>query len=108
MRGSGKRYQAGMVKKSDIRGDIMNKPHKPPKPLFNQSDITDDTIMYACLWHKEGDSIKEIATQFQRPETQIYEIIANAMMSGEYVRVTSAMMKGYHGRRMKKKVRLTA
>lgn len=73
------------------------------KPAYNQNPITQDTVKFICLWHKEGDSIMGIAACMGRNERDVENILMRARKSGYYEKISKECAEGFHGLKMKKK-----
>jgi len=69
---------------------------------YNDNPITSDTVQYICLWHKEGESINEIAAAMYRKVEDVQEILRRAMATGYCDGVSKMCADGYHGLKMKK------
>lgn len=71
-------------KKQWGRGVRIVKEKKEKLPSLNPNPITRDTVMIICMFHLEGQTVKEIASHLMRPEKVIEKILTRAIRDGRY------------------------
>lgn len=55
-----------------------------PVSKYNPNPITKDTVMIICMFHLEGQTVKQIASHLMRPEKVIEKILTRAIRDGRY------------------------
>ncbi|MBQ7950284.1 MAG: sigma-70 family RNA polymerase sigma factor [Clostridia bacterium] len=61
------------------RGVAHPKEHK-----YNPNPITKDTVMIICMFHLEGQSVKQIARLLKRPPDVVEKLLRRAILDGRY------------------------
>ncbi len=61
------------------RGVAHPKEHK-----YNPNPITKDTVMIICMFHLEGQSVKQIAGLLKRPPDVVEKLLRRAIRDGRY------------------------
>ncbi len=51
---------------------------------FNSNPITKDTVMIICMFHLEGQTVKEIASHLMRPPEVVAKLLNRAIRDGRY------------------------
>ncbi len=51
---------------------------------YNPNPVTRDTVMIICMFHIEGQSVKQIARLLNRPEESVDRLLKRAIRNGTY------------------------
>ena len=70
-------------KKCGLGIRIVKEP-KEKEVKWNQNPITKDTVMIICMFHLEGQTVKQISSHLMRPEKVVGRLLLRAKRDGRY------------------------